>query len=124
MNTTLKNQIQEVYEKAYNESVIKHGHNIVPIGVTADGHTKVFLEKDFFGCGFNWLTFKAIGKNKDLRRDFETSKHWQSGFYLKCINQLGWRGNGDWPQQTDAYRAVRDFLNGLGYEVNLESVID
>ena len=122
MVKTLQEQIQEVYEKAYNESVIKYGHNEVAIGVQTNNEPKkIFIEKDFFGCGFNWIKFKCVGKNKELRALPNRKSY--NGFNL-IIKQLGWQGNGDWPQQTDAYRAVVNFLNGLGYDVGLESVID
>lgn len=120
-NINLKAQIQGVYERAYHKALQAKEPNEVHIGIQAGADSKVFVEKNFYWCGFNYINFKAIGKNRELVH--LARKSYPSGFYLK-VEELGNRGNGDFEIQTEAYNEVANFLNGEGYNVYHESRLD
>jgi hypothetical protein len=120
-NINLKHQIQGVYERAYINKKQTIAPNEVHIGIQSGGHDKVFVERNFYFCGFNSIQFKAIGKNRELVP--YARKSYPSGFYLK-VDELGNRGNGDFEIQTAAYQEVVNFLTEEGYTVYLESRLD
>lgn len=121
-NINLKTQIQGVYERAYYKALQAKEPNEVHIGIQAGADSKVFVEKNFYWCGFNNIRFKAVGKNRELK-PLAKYKAYPSGFYLD-VDTIGQRGNGDYEIQAEAFHELARFLNEEGYDVDVESRLD
>lgn len=121
---TIQEEVQEVYERAYEDAKEGMAPNEVKIGVSAGGEEKVFTERNFYWCGFSWIEFAGRGKNLGLKKLWKVSPKYGGGFYLDCIQRIGNRGNGDHEIQQKAYFAVAEFLNSLGYDVRAGGRLD
>ena len=115
-------EIQAKYEEFYHQAKAEAPQNEVKIGIESSEGTKIFTERNFYWCGFNYITFKAKGKNRELSK-FSRGKAYPSGFYLN-VQSVGNRGNGDYEIQSTAFSELASWLNGQGYVVWHESRLD
>lgn len=123
--------LQAIYEAAYQKEWDKRANkpdSTKTIGMNVGGQDKTYVERNFFWCGFNWISFKMKGKNFKLRKalrkqGLEPEKSYGGGFSLS-MNSVGYCGNGDYEIQRVAYGAVTDYLRSLNYDVYLYSRLD
>lgn len=116
--------IQAYYEQSYKEARDGTPDNEVAIGISAGGNEKVFVEKNFYFCGFNSLVYGCTTKlNRQLHKAVKGNKNYGGGFRI-MLNSIGQHGNGDFTIQEQAYSKTANWLQKQGFEVYAESRLD
>jgi len=120
--------LQKIYEDAYKKEWERR-KGTSPIRVVDNSTGQVYEnEGNFFLCGFTSLRFWCKGKNRELKRvlamqGLKTKPAYGGGLRL-YMNEIGHKGNGDFEIQKHAYSQVSNYLNGLGYMVYIDSMLD
>lgn len=116
--------VQLSYEQFYQEVLNDMPDNEVTITSESSEGTKVFIERNFYLCGFNWLYFKCnTPENRKLKKLLGAKKDSYWGFIVP-VTSIGQRGNGDYEIQSQAFSKLARWLNDQGYTVRHYSNLD